>query len=159
MKKKWMKRGAAALAAVVCLTGCGIRGGQEMENGKQVYALFEIEDPMGLSLEIRDVTPTGLTMQFAREGGNPAGELEYGKEYWLERLEDGRWARLEGSMVWEDVALLIGENGGKAEEVNWEKYYGTLPEGKYRFCKEVTDYREAGDYDTYVYKAEFEIGI
>ena len=34
-----------------------------------------------------------------------------------------------------------------------------VPEGKYRFCKEVTDYRGAGDYDTYVYKAEFEIGI
>ena len=34
MKKKWMKRGsAAALAAVVCLNGCGMRAGQEMENG------------------------------------------------------------------------------------------------------------------------------
>ena len=34
MKKKWMKRGsAAALAAVVCLNGCGMRAGQELENG------------------------------------------------------------------------------------------------------------------------------
>ena len=137
----------------------GAEGGPDLENGKQVYAVFEIEDPMGLSLEIRDVTPTGLTMQFARKGGNPTGELEYGKEYWLERLEDGRWVRLDGDMNWEAVAFLIGENGGEKEEVNWERYYGTLPEGKYRFCKEVTDYRGAGDYDTYVYKAEFEIGI
>ena len=137
----------------------GAEGGPDLENGKQVYAVFEIEDPMGLSLEIRDVTPTGLTMQFLREDGNPTGQLEYGREYWLERLEDGRWMRLDGDMNWEAVAFLIGENGGEKEEVNWERYYGTLPEGKYRFCKEVTDYRGAGDYDTYVYKAEFEIGI
>ena len=106
----------------------GAESGPDLENGKQVYAVFEIEDPMGLSLEIRDVTPTGLTMQFARKGGNPTGELEYGKEYWLERLEE--WT-LDASgwrhELGRPVAFLIGENGGEKEEVNWERYYGTLP--------------------------------
>lgn len=133
------------------------RGGPDLERGRNVYAVFEVEDPLGLSLEVRDVSPEGLTMQFLRNGGNPTGELQYGEEYWVERLEDRRWVRLEGDMDWGAVAIMMDEDGSAAQIVDWQNYYGTLPEGRYRFCKEVMDYRAPGDYDTYEYQAEFEI--
>lgn len=42
-------------------------------------------------------------------------------------------------------------------EVNWELLYGVLAEGKYRIGKEITDFRDTGDYDSAIYYAEFEI--
>ncbi len=42
-------------------------------------------------------------------------------------------------------------------DVNWEWLYGVLAEGKYRIGKEITDFRDTGDYDSAIYYAEFEI--
>ena len=42
-------------------------------------------------------------------------------------------------------------------EVNWGGRYGTLPVGKYRIGKIITDFRQSGDFDNATYYAEFEI--
>lgn len=138
-----------------------VHTGPDTDFGMAVYAVFEIKEGLGISLRVRDVEPTGLTMEFVRNGGNPSGELQYGSMYWLEQLADGKWrsveyAEQEYNVAWTQEAYLIpGE--GSTKEVDWEWLYGELPPGQYRLLKEVMDFRETGDYDSYRYCAEFEI--
>lgn len=135
--------------------------GPDTDAGVRVYAVFEIKDGLGISLQVHDIKPDGLTMEFTRNGGSPSGELLYGSMYWLEQLVDGKWrfveyADQEYKAVWTEEAYLITETGS-TQEVDWKWLYGELPSGRYRFCKEVEDFRKAGDKDSYRYYAEFEI--
>ena len=58
---------------------------------------------------------------------------------------------------WTSEAYMILEDSTSEWEVNWEWLYGELPVGKYRIGKQITDWREPGDYDTVVYHVPFEI--
>jgi len=135
--------------------------GPDTKAGRSVYAVFELKDGLGLSLEVEDVKRTGLTMKFVRNGGSPTGELQYGSSYWLEQLKDGSWYSVEYKnpeyeAVWTQEAYSISKEV-RTENVDWQWLYGELPSGQYRFCKDVMDFRGAGDYDQYVYSAEFTI--
>lgn len=135
--------------------------GPDTDAGMPVYAVFEITEGLEVSLQVQDAAPAGLTVSYARDRGGAAEELLCGSSYWLERLEGGRWRAVEYAdqnyePAWTDEAYLITEEV-RTEQVDWEWLYGELPPGKYRFCKDVTDFREPGDYDTYIYSAEFEI--
>lgn len=135
--------------------------GPDTDAGVPVYAVFELKEGLGLSLKVKSASSTGLTLEFVRDGGSPAGELQYGSRYWLQRLEDGRWsaveyADMEHEIVWTEVAYNIPEEGS-VQDVDWEWLYGQLPAGQYRIFKDVMDFRETGDYDMYSYSAEFEI--
>ena len=135
--------------------------GPDTNDGKIVYAVFELKDGLGLSLEVEDVKNTGLTMKFVRNGGSPSGELQYGSSYWLEQLKAGSWYFVEYKdpeyeAVWTQEAYPVSKEV-QTEKVDWKWLYGELSSGQYRFCKDVTDFRGAGDYDQYVYSAEFTI--
>ena len=41
--------------------------------------------------------------------------------------------------------------------VSWKWLYGELPEGKYRYVKEIMDFRDEEDFDTKTFYAEFTI--
>jgi len=130
------------------------------EAKQTVYAVFEIKEQLGLNLVLSDITPTGLSFQFERKGGNPSGELEFGQEYFLDRLENNTWVSVDcqvENLVWEELAYIIPKAGTDAIEVDWNFLYGALPPGEYRFGKEVMDFREAGDFDIYLYQAVFTI--
>ena len=114
----------------------------------------------GLTLSVKDVTPTGLTLVCSREGGNPTGELECGTDYHLIVLEDGTWKDVPTVIEeygWDMLAYWIPEGQDTEFDISWEWLYGKLPAGTYRLKKGFMDFRETGDYDTAVYWVEFEI--
>ena len=114
----------------------------------------------GLTLSVKDVTASGLTLICTQSGGELTGELETGSDYSLKVLEDGTWT---------DVPTVIEEYGWTAEaymvpmedsvefQINWEWLYGELPKGTYRITKGFMDFRGTGDYDNFAYWTEFEI--
>ncbi len=117
------------------------------------------DDLLGIQLSVFDVTPTGLKLVCNQSGGKPTGELTTGSKYWLDKEVNGIWEAIESiqGLAWTDEAWIINRDQNTEWTVDWEIIYGILPDGKYRIGKEVSDFRETGDYDTYIYYAEFEI--
>ena len=114
----------------------------------------------GLTLSVKDVTPAGLTLVCTKEGGNPTGILRCGTDYHLSVLEDGVWKDVPTVIEeygWNSLAYNFPEGQETEFDCSWEWLYGKLPAGTYRLTKGFMDFREAGDYDTAVYWAEFEI--
>ena len=98
------------------------------------------EDPWGVKLTVRDVTPEGLTLECRCEDAASAvtGTLQTGTEYTLERLEEGVWQPVEYSITdfgWDDVAYLIPTGETTLWEIDWQWLYGTLTAGTYRIGK------------------------
>lgn len=138
--------------------------GAVLENADgECLELPDIEDKgfpnWGLTLSVKDVTASGLTLVCTQSGGELTGELETGSDYKLIVLKE----------AWEDVPTIIDDYGWTAEaymvakddvtefEYNWEWLYGKLPAGTYRMVKGFTDFRGSGDYDNFAYWIEFEI--
>ncbi|MBR6537570.1 MAG: hypothetical protein IKT67_10250 [Lachnospiraceae bacterium] len=114
----------------------------------------------GLTLSVKDVTPTGLTLVCTKNGGNPTGELTCGTDYHLIVLEDGVWKDVPTVIeeyAWNSLAYHFPEGQDTEFDYTWEWLYGKLPAGMYRLTKGFMDFRGAGDYDTAVYWVEFEI--
>lgn len=119
----------------------------------------------GLSLSVKNVTPTGLTLVVTQSGGEPSGELQTGEAYRLIALVDGTWKTVEelplpegvDGRAWNSIAYWIPKGEGKEFEVDWNWIFGELPSGTYRFIKEFMDFRKTADYDTFEYWIEFEI--
>lgn len=116
----------------------------------------------GITLSVENATPTGLTLVISQSGGEPTGELQFGSPYWLEVRENGDWQAVpetpsDVERGWDAMAYLVPTEGSTEDEINWEWIYGELPPGTYRICKELMDFREAGDWDTEVYWAVFSL--
>lgn len=122
-----------------------------------------LPDAWGVSLTAKEVTPAGCTVEFAQSGGKPTGKEMYtGAFYSVERYKNGRWTEVEKLPseypdAWPAISLGIYKNDTTEYKVNWESTYGELPAGKYRVGKSVMDFRKAGDFDTKMYYAYFEI--
>jgi len=117
----------------------------------------------GLTFEVKDVTPTGLTIVCTQSGGEPTGELQTGSYYFIEKKEGDRWGGMEYTEIEEDQvgwtaeAWIIAPDNTLEWEVDWSWLYGELPAGEYRIGKSVMDWRETGDYDEAGIYAEFRI--
>lgn len=178
--KKWLAW-ALALTCLLILAGCGTFNDEADQRslplteeeqdavnvvpGKYITLGFEImEETWGVTLSVRDVTPTGLTLVFTQSGGAPTGELQTGSPFWLEKYVGGVWEPVPELPVedgvgraWNSIAYLIPMNDSVEREVNWQYLYGEIPAGTYRIGKEIMDFRESGDYDQRNYYAEFSI--
>lgn len=119
----------------------------------------------GLTLSVKNVTSTGLTLAVTQSGGNPTGELQTGEPYRLIVLVDGTWKTVEelplpegvDGRAWNSIAYLLPKGETREFEINWEWIFGELPSGTYRLIKEFMDFRETANYDTFEYWIEFEI--
>lgn len=114
----------------------------------------------GVSLSVKDVTPTGLTLVYRQTKGNPTGQLQWGEDYCLSVLEEGIWKEVPTvieNAIWHRMAYGFGGEKDVEATVSWEWLYGKLPTGTYRLENEFMDHRGPGDYDTAVYRVEFEI--
>lgn len=119
----------------------------------------------GLTLSVKDVTSTGLTLVCTQSGGEPTGSLLTGEQYKLITLVDETWKTVEELPLpegvdgrgWHQIAYPIPMEDSREFEINWSWIYGELPEGTYRLVKEFMDFRETGDYDTFDFWVEFEI--
>jgi hypothetical protein len=116
----------------------------------------------GLTMEVKDVTNTSLTLVCTQKGGNPTGELMTGSFYVIEQYIDGNWCHIdyfeqEHDIAWTMEAYIIPLNETVDFDIDWSWLYGSFPAGKYRIGKEISDFRGTGDYDAIMYYAEFEI--
>lgn len=116
----------------------------------------------GVTLAAGDVTPTGLTLTCTQSGGSPTGELQTGSYYSLEVLEGESWTAVEQlpqeyDVAWTAEAWLIPMEDSVQWTVGWEWLYGSLPAGTYRLGKEITDFRDSGDYDQQMAYVQFTV--
>jgi len=119
----------------------------------------------GLTLSVKNVTASGLTLVVKQSGGNPTGYLQTGEPYRLITLVNGTWKVVEELPLPEGVdgrgfnslAHNLPKNETREFEINWEWIFGELPAGTYRLIKEFMDFRETANYDTFEYWVEFEI--
>ena len=113
----------------------------------------------GLTLSVKNVTESGLTLVCTQSGGELTGELQTGSDYKLIVLKEA-WEDVPTIIEdygWNMIAYMVAKNDVTEFEVNWEWLYGKLPSGTYRIIKGFTDFRESGDYDNFAYWTEFEI--
>ena len=120
------------------------------------------QDPWGVKLTAKNITPSGLTIVCTQQDGEPTGELHTGSYYGLEVLRDGEWVAvdllpMEHELAWTMEAWMIPSSTETEWEVNWTRLYGDLPAGTYRIGKSIMDFRGTGDYDTKTYYAGFDI--
>lgn len=120
------------------------------------------QDPWGVKLTAKDITPSGLTIVCTQQDGEPTGELQTGSYYGLEVLQDGEWVEvellpMEGELAWTAEAWTIPANAETEWDVNWSRLYGELPAGSYRISKSVMDFRGTSDFDTKTYYAGFDL--
>lgn len=134
------------------------------EGGAYVYSQESEAEEIGLQLSLKNVSATGATLVFNQyDKEAPTGELEFGAEYTLEQLKDGKWEELPGPVegsesenyVFNDVAYLIKPESETEKEVEWEWLHGPLDAGEYRIKKTVHDFRGTGDFDEYTVYAQF----
>ncbi|MDO4617971.1 MAG: hypothetical protein Q4B31_00440 [Clostridia bacterium] len=148
------------LLLTLCITGC--TGENIPENNiPNNTPLPKPDNILGITLMASEITPTGLKLTIKQEGGNPTGEIQYGAEFFLERYENAEWTHVhyiaDGGVAWNQLAYGVEMNSKAEQNINWENIYGRLPNGKYRFSKEFTDFRGTGDFDKYTISMEFEI--
>ena len=118
----------------------------------------EVDNPIGLQMYVKDVTPTGCTLVFSQTGGDVTGELQTGAFYEIQ-IKNEEWINKSYAIVeWIDIAYKINKEGTTELPLEWESIYGSLQDGHYRIHKTITDFRGAGDYDEYDVYAEFDIG-
>lgn len=123
---------------------------------------MEFEETWGITLTAENITSTSVIIKCVQSGGEPTGELQTGSWYILEQwTQENGWKEMpyviDGEISWTSEAWMIPMEDACEWEVNWEWLYGTIPEGKYRIAKSITDFRGTGDFDTAVYFAEFVI--
>lgn len=131
-------------------------------NEKWIRFEKEITDAWGIQLTATDVTSSGLTLVCKQSGGQPTGDLQTGSYYFLEKHIDNRWLPVEmlpseHKVAWTEEAWIIPMDDTTQWDVDWEWLYGELPVGHYRISKEITDFRDTGDYDESSYYANFEV--
>ena len=120
------------------------------------------QDPWGVKLIVKNITPSRLTIVCKQQDGEPTGELNTGSYYGLEVLRDGEWVAvellpMEGELTWTSEAWMISANEETEWDIDWSRLYGELPADCYRISKSVLDFRGTGDYDTKTYYAYFDL--
>lgn len=130
-----MKRLAMFAAAALFLTGCAAEPSiHEKEPSDITPAMLE---DLYLDVVEGTVTPTGMNYNIVNRSKET---WLYGRDYHLQMEDEGLWYNVEltgGVEINEFPAdalrtMSASENG---EFVDWEGYYGELPDGHYRLVK------------------------
>ena len=118
------------------------------EGGIGQYIPDSEVEAIGVMMDVRHVTPTGLTVHFRRYDNGYKGEMTYGEEYTLERLNNDVWEPVPtviGDGGFNDIAYIIEPDGESEIETDWEWLYGKLSPGTYKITKTVMTERKEGD--------------
>jgi len=148
-----MKRYIAFILALLCVVFAGCAPSEET---------IALEDPeTGITLSVKDVTPTGCTIVCTQKGGMEEGELSTGSYFVVEKPNGDGWIPLaytfDGETAWTMEAYLIPMNDTVEWTVDWSHLYGELEPGSYRIGKDITVFYEPGDSDVRVVYAEFTV--
>lgn len=120
-------------------------------------------DKIGLSLTLKNLTPTGATLVFIQNNSNgtPTGELNYSDDFIIQVHENGAWEQahivLEGDYTFNSIAYIIQLNSTSEREIRWEWLYGSLKPGEYRIQKSIIDFRATANFDKYTISAQFRV--
>ncbi len=118
-------------------------------------------DKWGITLSGDNITRTGMTLTVEQFGGNPAGELQIGEWFKIEKRDNDKWKEAEINPLidyaWHTIAYGIRDNDITELSVDWEWLYGKLSPGFYRISKEIMDFRGTGNYDKEIYQFYFTI--
>lgn len=112
----------------------------------------------GVTMTVKEgtVSSTGLSLIFEN---NSESRCIYGEAFVLEKKLDDKWYEvpvvLEGDYGFEDIGYELNPGDQREWTVDWEWLYGSLDAGEYRIVKDILDFRERGNYDTYYLAAEF----
>ncbi len=146
------------------LAGCSSKdlpllNNDKMLNNEQEEKEALSNDILGISFAAEGVTKTGIKLVCIQGNKDFSEELFTGSSFWLEKKEENQWISIESILdfAWTSEAWIINKNSKTEWEINWEWLYGELTAGSYRLGKEVTAFRETGDFDTYIYYVYFEI--
>lgn len=105
-------------------------------------------DKVSIEIEEGTLTNKGATIVIKAYNELP---YSYGEYYHIEKLTNGEWKELKSiDHNINDVGHIIGRDGQTTIDFNWEKAYGKLNPGKYKFVMEI-------DYDIPKVSTEFEI--
>ena len=106
------------------------------------YAEFEF-DPLGITLEVVDITPTGATLVCTQDGTHWESIIT-GSGWSLERFAGEGWVSvLPDDTAWNAIGVLINQGGTTSWNLNWEQIVGELEPGQYRIGKTFIGFGEA----------------
>lgn len=114
----------------------------------------------GVSITVKNetVSNNGLTVVFEN---NSNKMCIYGEEFLLEKKINGEWYQvpvaIEGNYGFKSIGYEVASGQTREWSVEWQWLYRSLGAGEYRIVKNVLDFRQPGDYDTYFLAAEFSI--
>jgi len=151
---KWIILGVCLLVAIVVLAL--VLRPKDIPVGDEEFPNW------GLTLSVKDVTPSGLTLVCTQSGGEITGELITGESYYLMKVKNKKGKYLSNVRGGSDfdfnaVAYMIPLNTDTEFNVDWKQMYGELKPGTYRLVKEFTEYRENGNHNDADYWVEFVI--
>ena len=134
MKKKWIAITSLIIIAVVLL--CAL----------VVPYIMRQRATLGLTIRVKDVTPTSATLECVRGLGFVAGSVENGSAYTLERETSNGWEPVPTLPTEENIAWTMEANkipfGLSQDQLNYGNLYGELSPGTYRVRKAFFTYRE-----------------
>jgi len=115
------------------------------------------EEP-GVIMDIQYADPVGLSFTFKNTTDK---EYTYGEAYALYFYKDDSWVAVEPIIdngAFNSIGYTLMPQS-KTDEINayWRWLYGELPEGVYKFQKEILFVRSPGDFDAYVVEQEFKL--
>lgn len=92
-----------------------------------------------ITMEIKEgtLTKTGATIVITDLSGM---NNTFSKEFRIDQKRGGKWYTLKDKSK-NEVNVVAGQEENKKleQELNWEKNYGTLSDGKYRIVKEINN--------------------
>lgn len=113
----------------------------------------------GINLDLLEFGNDRVVIECTQNGKDTQGELQTSSYYILERWSDtDGWIEVEHIIedeAWTAEAYIIPKNNTTRWDINWTWLYGIIGPGKYRLGKEITEFRDTGDYDTQMYYVEF----
>ena len=104
------------------------------------YAEFDL-NPLGISLSVSGVTPSGLTL-LCEQDGTLWDQIITGAPWHLEQwTEDGWVSRMPEFTAWTSIAYQVNQNASSTWNINWSQLIGELSPGLYRVSKNFTGIR------------------
>jgi len=110
----------------------------------------------GVTMKISDISPSGLSFYFENPTDN---EYMYGAAFYVFVLKNDEWERVEPIITNWGFTLegyyLLPNSTTKPTGAFWQWLYGELPEGDYKFQKEIIFIHSPGDNERFVLEHRF----
>lgn len=159
MRKQWGCL-LAVVVSLLLLMGCGddFMSGEATDWEPTMHETVNETDEVSMTIQEGTVSPTGVSLVFENHTNE---EYIYGESFILEEHIEGSWyqvpVEIEDNYGFNTIGYSLEAGESEVFEVDWEWLYGTLDEGSYRIVKDISAFREAGDYDPYILAATFTI--